>query len=38
MIDGYHWKLKFYRKDELIDEIEGWPNEDIYPKILDPVR
>ncbi|MCI9271616.1 MAG: hypothetical protein HFH11_10810 [Dorea sp.] len=27
-IDGYHWKLKFYRKGELIDEIEGWPSED----------
>ena len=21
-------KLKFYRKGELIDEIEGWPSED----------
>lgn len=28
MIDGYHWKLKFFIKDELVDEIEGWPNED----------
>ena len=27
-IDGYHWKLSFYRKGELIDEIEGWPGED----------
>lgn len=28
MIDGYHWKLRFYKNSELYDEIEGWPNED----------
>ncbi len=28
IMDGYHWKLIFYKKDEVIDEIEGWPNED----------
>ena len=28
VIDGYHWKLTFYRKGQLVDEIEGWPGED----------
>lgn len=28
MMDGYHWKLTFYKNSEVIDEIEGWPNED----------
>lgn len=28
MIDGYHWEILFYRKEELIDRVEGWPNED----------
>ena len=28
MIDGYHWEMLFYRKDELVDKIEGWPKED----------
>lgn len=27
MIDGYHWEILFYRKNELIDRVEGWPNE-----------
>ncbi len=27
-IDGHYWKLSFYLKDELVDEIEGWTNED----------
>ncbi len=27
-VDGYHWKLSFYRKGQLVDEIEGWPGED----------
>jgi len=30
IIDGYHWKLTFSKKDKLIDTIEGWPNEDIW--------
>ena len=30
IIDGYHWEILFYRKDELIDRIEGWPNEDMW--------
>lgn len=28
IIDGYHWELIFYRKDQIIDRIEGWPGED----------
>ena len=28
IVGGYHWKLSFYRKDELIDEVAGWPGED----------
>lgn len=28
IMDGYHWKVIFYKKDEVIDEIEGWPGED----------
>ena len=28
VIDGYHWEILFFRKDELIDKIEGWPHED----------
>ncbi|MDE7285437.1 MAG: hypothetical protein K2N55_01145, partial [Lachnospiraceae bacterium] len=27
MMDGYYWKLTFYKNSETIDEIEGWPNE-----------
>ena len=27
-VDGYHWKLTFYKKDIVIDTVEGWPNED----------
>ena len=27
-ISGYHWKMVFYRKDEVIDIKEGWPKED----------
>lgn len=40
MIDGYHWKLIFYKKGEVIDEIEGWPNEDCwrYDQIKDIVE
>lgn len=30
IIDGYHWEILFYKNDELIDRIEGWPNEDIW--------
>lgn len=31
IIDGYHWKIVFYDKDgNVIDEIEGWPDEDIW--------
>lgn len=30
IIDGYHWKLSFYIKDNLIDEIEGLPGEDVW--------
>ena len=25
---GYHWEILFYQKNELIKQIEGWPNED----------
>lgn len=28
IIDGYHWEILFYHKGELIDKVEGWPNED----------
>ena len=28
IIDGYHWKLTFYRKGQIMDEVEGWPGED----------
>lgn len=28
IIDGYHWKIIFYKKDEVVDEVEGWPGED----------
>ena len=28
IIDGYHWEILFFIKDELIDRIEGWPHED----------
>ena len=27
-IDGYYWEISFYGEDELIDKIEGWPDED----------
>jgi len=27
-IDGYHWKLSFYKRDRFIDVIEGGSNED----------
>lgn len=30
VIDGYHWKLIFYRKEEVVSEVEGWPNEDSW--------
>lgn len=30
MVDGYHWKLFFYEKDEIVEEIEGWPGEDCW--------
>lgn len=30
MVDGYHWKLVFYEKDEIVEEIEGWPGEDSW--------
>ena len=30
MIDGYHWKIIFYRKEEVVSEVEGWPNEDSW--------
>ena len=30
IIDGYHWEIMFYRKEELIDKVEGWPNEDTW--------
>jgi len=30
IIDGYHWEIMFYRKDELIDRMEGWPNYDTW--------
>lgn len=26
-IDGYHWKIIFYEKDKVVEEIEGWPGE-----------
>lgn len=25
---GYHWKIIFYKKEKVIDEVEGWPGED----------
>lgn len=28
IIDGYYWKLTFYKKDQIVDVIEGWPGED----------
>lgn len=28
MIDGHHWEILFYRKDELVDKIEGLSGED----------
>ncbi len=28
IIDGYHWKIIFYVKDEVVNEIDGWPGED----------
>lgn len=28
IIDGYHWRIAFYRDSELVDVIEGWPDED----------
>lgn len=28
IIDGHHWSIKFYRKDELIEQIEGRSGED----------
>ena len=28
IFDGYHWEILFFRKDELMDKIEGWPHED----------
>ena len=28
IIDGYHWAIAFYRKNELVDKVEGRPNED----------
>ena len=30
LIDGYHWKLAFYKKDKLIEKTDGWPNEDLW--------
>ena len=30
MIDSYNWALSFYRKGELVDKIEGWPDEDMW--------
>lgn len=30
MVDGYHWKLVFYEKDKIVEEIEGWPGEDCW--------
>ena len=40
MIDGYHWVLLCYHGDELIDKIEGWPEEDVwrYKKFKDFVE
>lgn len=29
-VDGYHWKLSFYKDGKIIDTIEGWPNEDLW--------
>lgn len=26
-IDGYHWKIIFYEKDKVVEEMEGWPGE-----------
>lgn len=28
IIDGYHWKIIFYKDSEIIDKIEGWSGED----------
>ena len=28
MIDGYHWQIRFYQKDELIEKLICWPHED----------
>ena len=29
-IDGYHWKITFYRGSEIVEVIEGGPNEDLW--------
>lgn len=29
-IDGYHWKITFYRDADIIDEKEGWEGEDSW--------
>lgn len=29
-IDGYHWKITFYRDSDIIDEKEGWEDEDSW--------
>ncbi|MBQ0058811.1 MAG: hypothetical protein KBS83_02450 [Lachnospiraceae bacterium] len=28
ILDGYHWKIIFYKADKIINVIEGWPGED----------
>lgn len=35
-IDGYHWKLSFYKGEQILDNIEGWPNE--YPWRYETIR
>ena len=28
VIDGYHWKIVFFRDEKVIDQKEGWDGED----------